>query len=173
MLSEICWKGNVHVPRHLRAFRDGGCQFVAPVGGVGVKQADPEFPFNRIQGADQGGQGFPAGGIHRAAAVRARVRPLVHAVIGDILGNKVDFLHAGPDQGFRLAHHVLLGAAAVASADHRNDAVGASVVAALRYLDVGGVGRCQAVARRFPSPERTCICLPRNSCSARSGSSLP
>ena len=160
-------KGDVHVAGHLGAFRDGGGQFVAPVGGVGVKKPDPEFPFNGVQGADQGGQGFPAGGVHRAAAVRARIRPFVHAVVGNVLRNEADFLHAGPDEGFRFTHHVLLGAAAVASPDHRDDAVGATVVAAFRYLDVGRMRGSKAVARRVPV--RNILALAFNKIFIRSG----
>ena len=143
-------EGNVYIAGHFGAFRDGCGQFVAPVGGVGVEQPDPEFSLNGVQSAEQGSQGFSAGGIHRAAAVWARIRPFIHAVIGDVLRDEADFLHAGPDKGFRFTHYVLLGTAAVASADHGNDAVGAAVVAAFRYLDVGRVRRGKAVARRVP-----------------------
>ena len=54
-------EGDVYIAGHFGAFRDGCGQFVAPVGGLGVEQPDPEFPLNGVQGAEQGGLGLSAG----------------------------------------------------------------------------------------------------------------
>ena len=48
---------NVHVTRHLRASGDGPDEFVRPVRGMGVKQADPEIACERIQFAQQRADG--------------------------------------------------------------------------------------------------------------------
>ena len=138
---------HVDVAGDLRAFGDRADELVAPVRRMGVEQADPEIALDRLQLAEQGGEGGAAGGVDR----RARVGPLlpgVHAEEGRVLGNEVELLHALGHELARLGDHAFDRAAAVPAADLRDDAEGARVVAALGDLDVGEMARREAEARR-------------------------
>ena len=91
---------------------------------------------------------LPLVGIDGRAGFRAFAFPLVHAEVGGVLGDQVDFLHAGFHQRFDFLEDGFLRARAVLAADLRDDAEGAGVVAALGDLDVGEMVRREADARR-------------------------
>lgn len=63
------------------------------------------------------------------------------------MGDEVNFFNAAGDQGACFAHDGFLGAAAVLTADFRNDAERARVIAAFGYFDIGEVFGGQAEAR--------------------------
>ena len=95
--------------------------------GIGVEKTHPGEGFDARQAFEQRGQ----------AVAQAEV----FAVGGGVLADERDFAHAGGGQIFRFAHHRLESAAAEFSAQLRDDAERAGMVAALGDLDVGGVAR--------------------------------
>ncbi len=149
-------QGDVHVARHLGAFGDGLNQLVRPVRRVGVEQANPELAGQGIQlaqqGANRGGLGRER--LHgraellrrgnRAAAVRAQVQ----AVVGRVLRDQVQLLHAVGNQRLGFGDDVRLRPAAMRAPHAGNDAEAARMIAALGDLDVGEVARRQPEARR-------------------------
>ena len=141
-------EGDVDVFGDLLAGGDGLDEFVGPMGGVGVEEADPEFAFDRVEFAEEGGEGFAAGGVDAGGGFGslAAALPAVHAEVGGVLGDEVEFLHAGFDEGACFADDGLLGTGAVLAADFRDDAERAGVVAAFRDLHVGHVTRGESEA---------------------------
>ena len=121
------------------AFGDGLDEVVAPVGGMGVEQADPEVAFDFVESADKGREGFALGGVYAAAGFGAVFGPFIHAEVGGILGDEIDFFDAGGDEVACLFDDAVLRTAAVAATDLRDDAEGAGVVAAFGDFDVGEV----------------------------------
>ena len=63
----------------------------------------------------------------------------VEAVVGGVLRDEDEFLHAVGDQSLSLCHEVVDGARDVLAADEGDGAVGAGAVAALRDFEVGVV----------------------------------
>ena len=141
-------EGDIDVASDLGGIGDGADEFVAPVGWVGVEETDPEVAFDGIEGADERGETFAFGAIDGAAWVRADVFPFIHAEVGGVLADEIDFADTGLDELGDLADDAVLGAAAVAAADAGDDAERAGVVAALGDFDVGGVSRREAEAGR-------------------------
>ena len=70
--------------------------------------------------------------------------PKIHAVVGGILADEVDFLNSLGNESANLANDGVQRAAAVASAHLRNHAKAARVVAALRDFDIDRVVRREA-----------------------------
>jgi hypothetical protein len=81
---------------------------------------------------------------NRAAVVRAQIE----AVIGRVLRNQVQLLHAVGNQRLRLGHDVGLLSAAMRAAHAGNDAEAARMVAALGDFDVGEMFGREAETRR-------------------------
>lgn len=136
-------KGNVDVAGDFGALGDGLDEFVGPVSGVGVEEADPEVPFKFVECTEERGEGFAFGRVDtrgRIGAV-AEALPLVHAEVGRVLGDEVDFLHALGNQAPGFADDGVLGAGAVLAPDFWDDAEGAGVITAFGDLDVGHVIR--------------------------------
>ena len=77
---------------------------------------------------------------------QALVRGQVHPVLGDVLRDDDELLYARIAQRLRLLQQRVQRARAVRPAQLGDDAVAAAVGAALRDLEVGGVGRGQPVA---------------------------
>ena len=55
MIGDVL-EGHVDVTGDFLAFGDGGDEVIAPVGGVGVEQADPKITGDGIEFAEQGGE---------------------------------------------------------------------------------------------------------------------
>ena len=147
---------HVHVARDFRALGNRRDEFVGPVRGMRVKQANPEFTRQRVQRAQQrakrgrvGGQRTRGGGEflrrgNRAAVLRAQVE----AVVRRVLRNQVQLLHAVGEQAARFLDDVGLRAAAMRAAHPRNDAETARVIAALGNLHVREMFGREPEARR-------------------------
>jgi hypothetical protein len=141
-------QGNINIARDFGALRDRLNEFVGPVGGVGVKEADPEITFEPVESAKEGGEGFSASGIDAGGGLGAvaEALPFVHAKVGRVLRDEVDFLHALGDEALGFADDGFLGAGTMLAADLGDDAEGAGVVAAFGDFDVGHVVRREAEA---------------------------
>ena len=75
-------------------------------------------------------------------------RAQIETVVGRVLRNQINFLHAIGNQRLRLGDDVRLLPAAVRTAHPGNDAEAARVIAALGDFDVGKMARRQAKSRR-------------------------
>ena len=131
-------EGHVDVADHLRIAGDGGDHVVAPVSGMGVEQANPELARDGAERVEQGGQPGSPRLVDRLART-GFLLPEIHAVVGGVLADEVDLLHARGDETLDLPDHRLDGAAAVATAHPGDDAEGAGVIASLGDLHIGGV----------------------------------
>jgi hypothetical protein len=140
-------QGHVDVASHFWAFGDGLNEVVAPVGRMGVEEADPEVAFDFVESPNECGEGFAFGRVDATAGFGAVFGPLVHAEVGGVLGDEIDFLDSGSDEVARFFDDGFLGATAVAAADLRDDAEGAGMVAAFRNFDVSEVFGGEAEAR--------------------------
>ena len=138
---------DIDVADHVLRLADGLDELVAPVCGVRVKQANPEISINLVKFAEERGERLALGGVDLAARVGAGIRPAVHAEVGRVLGDQVDLLHAFGDELTGFLDDGFHRAAAMASADARDDAEGAGVVAAFGDLDVSRMAWRQAEAR--------------------------
>jgi len=136
-------KRDVDIAGNLGALGDGFDELVGPVGGVGVEEADPEVALEFVEGAEERGEGFAFGGVDPGGGIGAvaEALPLVHAEVGRVLGDEIDFLHALGDEALGFADDGVLGAGAVLATDLGDDAEGASVVASFGDFDVGHVIR--------------------------------
>jgi hypothetical protein len=95
--------------------------------GITIEEAHPVQVFDLRQALEQSGQ----------AVAQAEV----FAVESGVLADQRDFAHARGRQVFRFANHGFEAAAAEFSAQLRNHAESAWVVAAFVDFDVGGVAR--------------------------------
>lgn len=134
-------QGNIDIAGDFGTLGDGLDEFIGPMRGVGVEEADPEVAFEFIESAEEGGEGFASGRVDAGGGfgALAEALPLVHAKVSGVLGDEIDFLHALGDEAFRFAHDGVLGAGTVLAANLWDDAEGAGVVAAFGDLDVGHV----------------------------------
>ena len=123
---------NIEVFYDLRLLSDDVDELVGDLVGVEVVQADP-CEIQLAQLAQQLGQ-------------QALVLRQVHAVLGDVLRDDDELLDACVRERTRLLEQRRHLTAAVASAQLGDDAVGAGVRAALRDLEVRGVGGGQTAA---------------------------
>jgi len=117
------------------------------VGGVGVEEADPEIALDLLQLAQEVGERIAAGRIDGRSRA-GLFFPAVHAEVGGVLRNEVEFLDALGDEAAHFGDDGGDGAAAMASAHLRDDAEGTGMVAALGDFDVGGVRGGEAEAGR-------------------------
>ena len=119
-----------------------------------VFDLDEGTAVSAIELTQQCGQGVSFGGVDRATRIGPLFGPLIHAEVGSVLADQVDFFHATGDEVLHLPHHTLLRATAMATADFRDDAEGAGVVAAFSDLHIGHVFGSEAEARcivvRYP-----------------------
>ena len=130
---------NIEVFYDLRLLSDDVDELVGDLVGVEVVQTDPcEIHFAQL--AQQLGE-------------QALVLRQVHAVLGDVLRDDDELLYACIAQRTRLLEQRRHLAAAVASAQLGDDAVGAGVRAALCDFEISGVGRGQTAAAAV---ERRC-----------------
>ncbi len=88
---------HVDVARDFAALRDRLDQFVAPMRRMRVEQAHPEIALDFLDLAKQRRERRAARRIDRLARPGFR-RPQVHPVIGRVLADQVDFLHAFRDE---------------------------------------------------------------------------
>jgi len=82
------------------------------MGRVGVKETDPEVAFEFIERPEEGGEGFAAGGIDAGSGVGpiAEALPFIHAEVGRVLRDEVNFLHPLGNQALCFADDGVLGA---------------------------------------------------------------
>ena len=73
--------------------------------------------------------------------------PEIHAVIGRVLADQIDFLYSFADERADLSDDAFDGAAAMPAAHLRDDAESARVIAALGDLDVRGMRRGETETR--------------------------
>ena len=137
---------DIDVAGHFGALCDGADEFVAPMRGVCVKQANPEITFDGVQFAQERGERGAARRIDGCARIGA-LFPSVHAEEGGVLGNEVELFDPFFDELAGLGDDAFDGAAAVAAADLGDDAERARMVAALGDFHVRGVLRREAEAR--------------------------
>ena len=136
-------KRDIDVAGDFGALCDGLNKLIGPMGRVGVEEADPEVTFEFVERTEEGGEGFAFSRVDtrgRVGAV-AEALPLVHAEVGRVLGDEVDFLHALGNQAPGFADDGVLGAGAVLAPDFWDDAEGTGVITAFGDLDVGHVIR--------------------------------
>src|SRR5712692_5985868 len=95
--------------------------------GIGIEEPDPLNPW---YGHELSEQSIESGPI-----------PALPAIGREILGDKIDFFNSLLGQHRCLLHHRIDRAAAVGAAKLWDDAKGALVVASLRNLDEGRMGR--------------------------------
>ena len=138
---------DVDVADHVFGLANRLNELVAPVSRVRVEQADPEVAFDLVKLAEKRGEGFALGGVDLAARVWAGLGPAIHAEIGRVLGDQIDLLHAFGNELTSFLDDGFDRAAAMASANTRDDAESAGVVAAFGDLDVGRMARRQTEAR--------------------------
>ena len=108
------------------------------MGRMGVQQTNPEIALDRVELAQEGGEGGAAAGVDGGAR-SGPVLPRVHAEEGRVLGDQVELAGALAHQLARFRDHALHGATAVPATNPRDDAERAGVVAALGDFDVRGV----------------------------------
>jgi hypothetical protein len=114
---------------------------------IDVMQAHPQVPGGSPKFA-QGTHEFGHARFQRAALPEAGSMPGVHAVGAGVLRDDQDFLDPGIHQVLRLLHHLAYRPAREVSAQRRNDAEGAAVIAAFRNLEIGIMRGCESHALR-------------------------
>lgn len=120
-------EGDVEVAAHVGVPAHHGQEVHREVGRIGVVQPDPFDTGDAGHAVDEFGQAL--------AAVA------VDAVVGEFLGNDLEFPHAACHEAAHLVEDFVDGSADVVAGDDGDGAVGALAVAAFRNLDVGVVGR--------------------------------
>lgn len=145
-------EGDVDVGDDFGVMCDGADEFVAPMGWVGVEDSDPEVAFDLGKFVEEVDEGWAAGGVNGLARAGA-AGPEVHAVVGCVLADEVDFADALLDELADFADNGVDGATAVAAAHARDDAEGAGVVAAFGNFYVGEVRGGEPEARHVPVGE--------------------
>ncbi len=109
--------------------------------GVDIMEADPRpLTVRRPEGAKLPRE-IGHMGAHLAALPLARLVPGVDAISRRVLADDEQFARAGGDQFLRLAQHCVDPAAGELSAQRRDDAEGATVVAAFGNLEVAVMAR--------------------------------
>ena len=103
-----------------------------------VEQAHPEIARHLLDLAQQGRQREPARRIDRLARP-GLLLPQIHAVVGRVLADEIDLLHALRDQRAHFRQHGSRRAAAMPAAHLRDDAEAAGMIAALRDLEIRAV----------------------------------
>ena len=119
---------DVDVGADLRVVGHQAEHILRKAGGIAVVEPDPFDAVDLRELLQQAGQ----------AAFSVAVEP----VVGRVLGDDDEFLHALGGQAARLFHQIFHGHAHVRAADERNGAVGTGAVAAFRNLEIGIVRRC-------------------------------
>ena len=124
---------------------------------MGVENANPEFAVDAVEFADQARQ---RRGVCRQFAgrcieplrrrnIRSMAGPQIEPVIGRVLRNQIQLLHAVGDELPCFLHDVCLATAAVRAAHARDDAKTARMIAALCNLHIREVIRCQSKPGRL------------------------
>ena len=112
-----------------------------------VKQTHPKFARYVLDFAQQGRKREPARGINRLARPGFFL-PQIHAVVGRVLADEINFLHALRDERAHFRENRGRRAAAMASAHLRNDAETARMIAAFRDFQIRAVRWRETEARR-------------------------
>ena len=126
-----------------------GNEIVAPVGRMRVEQPHPEIAWDFGQRIQQTAQGGTTGGVHWLTRP-GFFFPQIHAEVGGILADEIEFSHAFGDQLPSFLKDGLDSAAAVATAHLGDHTEAARMIAALGDFDIAGVGRGEAKARGVP-----------------------
>ena len=126
-------QGDVQVAADLGVVRHRDEHVLREIGRIGIMDADPHDPGDRRQALEQLAQ--------RAALVQ------VQPVVGRVLRDQDQLLHAGRGERGRLRDQVLHRHGAVRAADEGNGAIGAAAVAALGNLQIGIALRAGNAAR--------------------------
>ena len=119
-------EGDVEVAADVLVAVDDGQEFPGEVGRIGIVETNPAYAGDVCHAVDELCDG--------ATVVE------VHAVVGELLRDDVKLLDADSHELAHFLEDVLNGAAAVATCDEGDGAVGAAAVAAFGDLDVGIVG---------------------------------
>ena len=141
---------DVDVARHFFAASDGRDEFVAEMGGVRVEQANPEIAVDLVDRFEQMNQRNAAAGIHELGRA-GFFFPEIHSVIGRVLADEVELLHAFRDQIFDFSDNAMDRAGAMFAAHLRDDAKRARMIAALGDFHVS------RMRRRQPKPRRVVV----------------
>ena len=140
-------EGHIDVAGCVGIAGDRGDQVVAPMSGVSVQKSHPEFAADLPDLIEKMNERGATGGIDRLSGP-GLLFPKIHAVVGSILADKVDFLHALGNKAANLANNRIQRAAAMATAHLRNNTKTARMVAAFRDFDIDRVVRCETKSRR-------------------------
>ena len=140
---------HVDVARDLVALRDGLDQLTAPMRRMRVKQADPKIAVDRSgsRAATPASVG-PRDRINRLARAGLRL-PQIHSVIGRVLADQIDLLHAFRHERANFRENRIRLPAAMPAAHLWNDAKAAGMIAALRDFQINAVRRGQSEPRRI------------------------
>ena len=108
------------------------------MGRVGVEEANPEIAFEIVERTKKRGEGFATGGIDGRGWIGAvaAALPFVHAEVGSVLRDEVDFLHALRDEALCFLDDGILGARTMLAPDFRDDTEGAGMITAFGNLEV-------------------------------------
>ena len=130
---------HIDIAGYLRIAGDSGDHVIAPVGRMGVEKTDPELARDRCQGVEQCGKSGASGFIDRLTR-SGLLLPEIHSIVGGVLADEIDLLHAGSHQSLDFLHHGLDRATTVTAAHPRNDAEGTGVIASFGDFHISGVG---------------------------------
>ncbi len=83
-------EGHIDVAGDFFALGDAFDEFVAPVGGMGVQESDPEIAIDLVEFPEELGEGLAFGRIHSGFG-SGFFLPQIHAEIGGVLADEVDF----------------------------------------------------------------------------------
>ena len=140
-------EGHVHIAGDMGVAGDGGDEVVAPMRGVGVEETNPKLAADFADFIQKVDEGSPARGVHGLAWAGFFI-PKIHAVVGGVLANEIDLLHAFGNEATNLAHDRIDGPAAMASAHLGNHTKAARVIAALGNFHIGRVVGSEAETGR-------------------------
>src|SRR5688572_30361345 len=125
------------------------------MGGMGVKQANPEIARDVVEVAQECAEG---GGVARkrfdsgveffgSGNRTGPFRTKIESVVSGVLGDEIDFFDSFVDELLYLLNEVGLSTAAMRPAHSRNDAETAGMIATFRNLDVSEMIRSETETR--------------------------